>query len=61
MKAETAYNVIQALPASEVARLYNMLGVQTNIITKPKKTKKKPLITDAEATEYLLWKLKIKR
>lgn len=59
MKAETAYHVIQALPETEVARLYQMLGVQSPLLnTKPKKTKKKPLISDAEATEYLLRKLR---
>ena len=59
MKAETAYSVIQALPETEVARLYQMLGVQSPLLNaKPKKTKKKPLISDAEATEYLLKKLR---
>lgn len=59
MKAETAYQVIQALPETEVARLYTMLGVQSALITKPKtSTKKKALISDAEATEYLLKKLR---
>jgi len=58
MKAETAYHVIQALPEQEVARLYQMLGVQSPFHSKPKITKKKPLISDAEATEYLLKKLK---
>jgi hypothetical protein len=58
MKAETAYSVIQALPETEVARLYQMLGVQSPLHSKPNKSKKKPLITDAEATEYLLKKLK---
>ena len=58
MKAETAYHVIQALPEQEVARLYQMLGVQSPLNAKPTKPKKKPLISDAEATEYLLRKLK---
>ena len=59
MKAETAYHVIQALPETEVARLYQMLGVQSPLLNaEPKKTKKKPLISDAEATEYLLRKLR---
>ena len=58
MKAETAYHVIQALPETEVARLYQMLGVRSPLNAKPKKTKKKPLISDAEATEYLLRKLR---
>lgn len=60
MKAETAYQVIQALPEAEVARLYTMLGVQSALINKPKiSTKKRTIISDAEATEYLLKKLKI--
>ena len=58
MKAETAYSVIQALPETEVARLYQMLGVQSPFQPKQSKSKKKSLITDAEATEYLLKKLK---
>lgn len=58
MKAETVYHVVQALPETEVARLYKMLGVQSPLHNKPNKYKKKPLITDAEATEYLLKKLK---
>ncbi len=58
MKAETAYHVIQALPEQEVIRLYQMLGVQSPLNTKTNKSKKKPLISDAEATEYLLRKLK---
>lgn len=58
MKAETAYHVIQALPESEVARLYKMLGVQSPLHSKTNKSKRKSLITDAEATEYLLKKLK---
>ncbi|NHN25241.1 hypothetical protein FIA58_006075 [Flavobacterium jejuense] len=57
MKAETAYNVIQALPQQEVERLYKMLGVVTATFTPVKKSKKKPLLSDAEATEYLLKKL----
>jgi len=58
MKAETAYSVIQALPETEVARLYQMLGVQSPIQPKQNKSKKKPLLSDAEATEYLLRKLR---
>lgn len=58
MKAETAYHVIQALPEQEVIRLYQMLGVQSPLNTKTNKSKKKPLISDAEATEYLLKKLR---
>lgn len=58
MKAETAYQVIQALPEKEVNRLFQMLGVQTLVSQKTKASKKKPLLSDAEATEYLLKKLK---
>ena len=58
MRAETVYTILQALPETEVARLYQMLGVQLPLYTKPKKPKKKPLISDAEATEYLLKKLR---
>lgn len=56
MKAETAYNVIQALSDSEKERLYRMLKDDLNNIntTTSRKVKKKPLITDTEATEYLL-------
>ena len=58
LKAETLYNIIQALSESEVARLYQMLGVQPTLKSKPTKNKKKSIVTDAEATEYLLRKLK---
>lgn len=58
LKAETAFNIIQALPQKEVERLYKMLGVVSPSFTTTKKAKKKPLISDAEATEYLLRKLR---
>lgn len=59
MLAETAYQVIEALNEKEKSRLYTMLGVQSAINNKTKTpTKKKPLLSDAEATEYLLRKLK---
>ncbi len=58
MLAETAYQVIEALNEKEKSRLYTMLGVQSALQSKPKSTKKKPLLSDAEATEYLLRKLK---
>lgn len=58
MKAETAYQVIQALPEKEVNRLFQMLGVQSATLPNKNKSKKKPLLSDAEATEYLLKKLK---
>ena len=40
MKAETAYNVIQALPQQEVERLYKMLGVVTATFTTTKNRKR---------------------
>lgn len=56
MKAETAYQVIKALSSSETKRLYRMLGIQVSL---PKKAPlKKPLLTDAEAVDFLLRKLK---
>ncbi len=58
MTAETAYHVIQALPKKELPRLYKMLGV--SVPTPEKQVKKKPLITDAQATEYLLKKMRKK-
>ena len=58
MRAETVYTILQALPETEVARLYKMLGVQSPTLPNKNKSKKKPLISDAEATEYLLRKLK---
>ena len=58
LKAETLYNIMQTLSESEVARLYQMLGVQSPFQPKQNKSKKKPLISDAEATEYLLRKLR---
>ena len=56
MKAETAYHVIQALPETEVARLYQMLGVQSPLLNaKPKKTKKqKKQGTKPKLFPYLL-------
>lgn len=39
MQAETAFNVIQALPQEELERLYGMLGVSPP--EKPKRQKKK--------------------
>lgn len=54
MTAETAYHVIQALPKKELPRLYKMLGVDVQ----EERPRKKPLLTDAAATEYLLKKLR---
>lgn len=59
MLAETAYHVIEALDDKERCRLYAMLGVQSALIKKNKtSTKKKSILSDAEATEYLLRKFK---
>ena len=59
MLAETAYQVIEALNEKEKSRLYAMLSVQSafknNMNTS---SKKKTLLSDAAATEYLLRKLK---
>lgn len=59
MLAETAYHVIEALDDKQKSRLYAMLGVQSALIKKNKtSTKKKSILSDAEATEYLLRKFK---
>jgi hypothetical protein len=55
MKAETAYNVIQALPEKEQKRLLKMLGVNVQ----EKKPKKKQIITEQQSMEYLRKKLGI--
>jgi len=60
MKAETAYNVIQALPETEKQRLYNMLG----ITKKPKAVKKKEdakFLTLEQCTEMILKQLTERR
>lgn len=51
MKAETAYHVIQALDGKELPRLYKMLGVA--VPEDQESPGRKPLITDAQATENL--------
>lgn len=53
MQAETAYNVIQALEPKELNRLYKMLGIAVDRAKK----KKQQIITDEQATEFLLGKL----
>ncbi len=59
MLAETAYQVIEALNEKEKSRLYAMLGVQSALVNTTKtSTKKKTILSDAEATEYLIRKLK---
>ncbi|WP_272151848.1 hypothetical protein [Tenacibaculum aiptasiae] len=60
MTAETAYHVIKALPKNEVPRLYKMLGFDFYEEEKIEKIKK-PLITDEQATEFLLFRLKSKK
>lgn len=52
MKAETAFNVIEALPEKEYKRLMNMLGVEP----KPKKIKPKIGMSKAKRIEYLIRK-----
>lgn len=56
MKAETAYNVIQALSDSEKKRLYRMLktDLKNTDLTSPRKVNKNPLMTKAQTREYLL-------
>ena len=59
MLAETAYQVIESLNEKEKSRLYTMLGVQSAFMNKNKmSTKKKAILADAEAVEYLLRKFK---
>jgi hypothetical protein len=58
MQAETAYNVIQALPESEKLRLYAMLEKDKKPV--PVKTKKSNVWSVAECTEVVL-KLMIAR
>jgi len=54
MKAETAYNVIQALPPEELQRLYAMLAIPE--VRKVPKVRRSviPIWTVAECTEILL-------
>ncbi|WP_162819888.1 hypothetical protein [Kordia sp. SMS9] len=54
MKAETVYNVIQALPKEELPRLYRLLGMMPTTEKQVQKVNKrtKP-ITDALAEEFL--------
>lgn len=53
MLAETAYNVIQALPEAEKARLYSMLKLEEKAI-KPKVKKDDGHWTPEQAKEYLM-------
>ena len=59
MLAEVAYQVIEALNEKEKSRLFAMLGVQSELVNKTKtSTKKKKILSDAEAVVYLLRKFK---
>ena len=59
MLAETAYQVIEALNEKEKSRLFAMLGVRSELVNKTKTaTKKKKILSDAQAVEYLLRKFK---
>ena len=59
MLAEVAYQVIEALNEKEKSRLFAMLGVQSELVNKTKiATKKKKILSDAEAVVYLLRKFK---
>lgn len=55
MLAETANNVIDALSEKEYTRLLQMRGLEP----KPKKAKRKKLITKPQANEYVRHYLKI--
>lgn len=52
MKAETVYNVFQELSPDEKKRFFNLCGVDMPKAEKSKK--KRPIVTDEEATETLL-------
>ncbi|TWI03150.1 hypothetical protein IQ05_00079 [Flavobacterium tiangeerense] len=59
MLAEVAYQVIEALSEKEKSRLFAMLGVRSELVNKTKTaTKKKKILSDAEAVAYLLRKFK---
>lgn len=57
MKAENIVPIINALPDKETERLYKMLGVVKAKVTGPP-LRKSPLITDGQATEYLIGVIK---
>lgn len=56
MQAETVYAVFEALPDQEKQRLLGML--QVSDVKGKKTTVKKPMITDAEAREFIIAKYK---
>lgn len=53
MRAETAYNVIQALPEAEMARLYSMLRQSEKIIDVKPKKQDDEFWTVTEASDYI--------
>lgn len=53
MKAEEVYNIVLHLPEKEMEKLYAMIGKKINSVS-ISKTKKRILITDKEAIDYLL-------
>lgn len=53
MKAEEVYNIAIHLPEKELERLYTLLDKRMNSVT-ISKTKKRILVTDKEAIDYLL-------
>lgn len=55
MKAETAYNVIQALPEGEKNRLFLMLGLTNKPVQKKENDSK--FLTVSQCTEMLLKQL----
>lgn len=54
MKAETAYNVIQALSQDELVKLYKLLGVKHPDALKIKKRKRKQILSTEQAIENVL-------
>ncbi len=53
MRAEEVYNIAIHLPEKELERLYTLVGKKMNSVTLSK-TKKRILVTDKEAIDYLL-------
>lgn len=54
IRAETAFNIFTALSEEEKKRFFQMCGVSPIVHSKKGK---KPVLTDEEATEYLLHKI----
>lgn len=53
MKAETVFNVFEALPELEKQRLLKMISIPNSLT---KENIKKPIITDSEAREVIYTK-----